>query len=430
MDGRAPTTPHGVRAKLRLILAVIAVVWLGSACGSGAATKPAGTEGGPCLPNGTCHQGLTCNASSVCAKSSADPCEGVWCSGHGFCAVASGAATCACDTGYRAEALDCVLAQDDAGEPPQDDAGEPPQDGGGVPPPSCAGLAPTCGPARTGDCCASNLVPGGTYYRSNDPGAPATVSDFRLDVYEVAVGRFRKFVDAGKGTLASPPTAGEGAHIGPSIAGSGWDAAWNTAGNLPADSAELKAALKCDSSYQTWTDTTASNENRPVNCVSWYDAFAFCIWDGGWLPTEAEWNYAAAGGSEQRFYPWSSPPTATVIDGTYASYWVDPTQGCCGDGITGCSLQDLVVVGSKAAGNGRWGHADLGGNVFEWVLDYWANGYDNPCTDCANLSPSIRRMIRGGGFDLGASFVRSATRYDFDPAHGFADFGIRCARPL
>jgi hypothetical protein len=56
----------------------------------------------------------------------------------------------------------------------------------------------------------------------------------------------------------------------------------------------------------TWTDTVGPNENLPMNCVPWYKAFAFCVWDGGRLPTEAEWNYAATGGNEQRKYPWGS----------------------------------------------------------------------------------------------------------------------------
>ena len=63
-----------------------------------------------------------------------------------------------------------------------------------------------CGPAGTSDCCASPLVPAATYFRSADVGtdneytdmsAPATVSDFRLDKYEITVARFRQFVTAG-----------------------------------------------------------------------------------------------------------------------------------------------------------------------------------------------------------------------------------------
>jgi hypothetical protein len=63
------------------------------------------------------------------------------------------------------------------------------------------------------------------------------------------------------------------------------------------------------------------NEKRAINYVTWYDAYAFCIWDGGFLPSEAEWNYAAAGGAEQRVFPWSNPPKSTTIDCSFANYF-------------------------------------------------------------------------------------------------------------
>src|SRR4051794_661786 len=56
--------------------------------------------------------------------------------------------------------------------------------------PNCKGLPAKCGGE---DCCASSLVTGGTFNRDNDPAFPATVSDFKLDVFEVTVGRFRSF---------------------------------------------------------------------------------------------------------------------------------------------------------------------------------------------------------------------------------------------
>src|SRR5205823_5811149 len=146
--------------------------------------------------------------------------------------------------------------------------------------PSCVGLAANCGPSGTAACCDSALVPGGSFKRSydgvtfNDASFVAKVSDFRLDKYEITVGRFRNFVAAGEGTRAKPPAAGAGAH--PNIANSGWDASWNAA--LPADTAALLVELKCGFAPfpTTWTDAPALNESRPVSCLSYATAFAFC----------------------------------------------------------------------------------------------------------------------------------------------------------
>ena len=304
-------------------------------------------------------------------------------------------------------------------------------------PPSCSGLAATCGPSGSGDCCATLLVPGGTFYRgydgvdNKDMSYPATVSDFYLDKYEITVGRFRTFVNAGMGTQANPPAAGAGAH--PLIPGSGWDSTWNT--NLPADTPSLTASLtatttRCGSfgSPPTWTGTAGSNESKPINCIDWYAAFAFCAWDGGRLPTEAEWNYAASGGSEQRYYPWSSPPASTTIDPSYAAYCDDA------DFIAGsCAVHR---VGSRSPkGDGKWGQADLGGNVLEWTLDYFF-GYQVPCDNCADLNNVIilgsprRRVIRGGSCTQVASALQSAAR-DVGALGGptTTDSGARCARP-
>jgi formylglycine-generating enzyme required for sulfatase activity len=296
---------------------------------------------------------------------------------------------------------------------------------------SCAGLPSTCGPTDNDSCCASAEVTGGSYHRSFDvagDGAsgslnfPATVSTFRLDKYEVTVGRFRVFVAAGKGTQASAPAVGDGAHA--KIAASGWAAAFNA--NLLADGAALVAALKCDASFQTWTDSPGANENRPMNCVSWFEAMAFCIFDGGYLATEAEWNYAATGGDQQRAFPWSSPASSVTIDGTHASYLVG--TDCVGDGAAGCALTDLVAVGTKPAGQGRFAQSDLAGNVEEWALDF-VNLYPMPCDDCASLTASTTRSVRGGDYQLQATGARTGTRGGLPPKNRRPDVGIRCARP-
>jgi sulfatase modifying factor 1 len=312
----------------------------------------------------------------------------------------------------------------------------PPPVDAALPGPQCAGLPATCGVSGHDNCCTSLEVPGGTYLRGYDVAgdgdsgtmtAPATVSAFRLDKYEVTVGRYRTFVAVGTGTVTRSPTADAGAH--PKIPGSGWNPGWEQA--LPLDSAAQVAALKCNSGIEmmsTWTDTPGANEDRPITCLSWYDAMAFCAWDGGYVPTDAEWNFAAAGGDEQRAYPWSIPAgDVASLDVTHASY-ADEHAGCAADGMPACAPTDLLPVGSDPAGDGRWGHADIAGNAYEWTLDFAQDMYMTPCNDCADLSGTALRSVRGGSAVTLPISLRTGFRLVRIPAKRDSVIGVRCAR--
>jgi formylglycine-generating enzyme required for sulfatase activity len=242
---------------------------------------------------------------------------------------------------------------------------------------------------------------------------PATVSDFRLDRFEVTLGRFRLFVDAGGGTQDNPPSAGTGAH--PHIPSSGWDASWSA--NLAPDTATLVTNLV------PWTDAPGPDDDRPIGNITWYEAMAFCAWDEGYLPSEAEWAYAASGGSAQRAYPWSSPASSTALDCTEANYGGSDYPN------TACAPTGTRAVGSTSpSGDAAWGQSDMGGNALEWVLDWFAD-YAVPCNDCADLVPGSTRVLRGGDLaDVATALRNGYRRGDVAPSARFGGVGVRCAR--
>ena len=290
--------------------------------------------------------------------------------------------------------------------------------------PSCEGLLPSCGPNNDTDCCASIAVDGGDFNRINDEAYPATVSSFRLDTYEVTVARFRKF----EADFAANwrPTVGEGNNPDDET-DDGWESSFTAA--LPADRDALRSMLACHY-HATWTNDPQGNEERPINCVDWYTAFAFCIWDDGRLPTEAEWNFAAAGGDEQRVYPWSDPASSTLIEVRHASFNSLGELECGGDYTVGCAVTDLVEVGTRVDGYGFFGHAELAGNVYEWTRDRYEPTLPTPCVDCANLSEGPRHVVRGACYNNIGPLLRTTFRLDDgwindEPSSGI---GIRCAR--
>jgi formylglycine-generating enzyme len=341
--------------------------------------------------------------------------------------------------------------------------------GASAEPPSCGTSGPgktTCGESGDESCCTSLTVEGGTYFRTytnTGNGATgesdaATVSTFRLDEYEVTVARFREYVKYLEGG-GTPPAEGSGKHThlndGQGLADSapggdfesGWDASWSS--KIPSGAgatAKWKALLRSQGTgsgggcqiYGTWTDEPGDNDELPITCTSWYEAHAFCIWDDGFLPSEAEWKYAAAGGDEQRAYPWGS--TAPGSENEYAIYDCCYPSGNCissagRDTCTG--LVNVAPVGFAKKGVGRYGQFDLIGSVWEWNLDRYSNSLVNPCEDCAYLNASTtNRVLPGAGFhtgsNLGSTLMYSSNRtsisYDAETYRGDYAVGVRCAR--
>jgi sulfatase modifying factor 1 len=342
----------------------------------------------------------------------------------------------------------------DSGSPvPIVDAGSPMQ--------SCAAGGPgltNCG-GGSESCCTSLEVTGGTYHRTYDfynaadggvalaadggptgLADPASVSTFRLDKYEVTVGRFRRFVgavlppDGGPG-WTPPAASGKHSHLnggrGLSATGGGYEPGWVTADDPQV--APTDANLACQARDDTWTAAAGSQETLPIDCVNWYEAYAFCIWDGGFLPSEAEWEYAAAGGSQQREYPWGSADPATsnqyaIYDGYYPDGAVpDAAPGTPGSPM-GVSVANLAPVGTATLGGTLFGQLDLAGNVSEWNLDWQASSYANPCADCAGLAAASYRVTRGGNFVGSLPFLLSSFRVADPPGTRSFYFGFRCAR--
>lgn len=186
--------------------------------------------------------------------------------------------------------------------------------------------------------------------------------------------------------------------------------------------AYLEIVLQCGFN-STWTSPPdPANYDKPINCLNWYMAFAFCAWDGGFLPTEAEWETAAAGSDQNRLFPWG-PNTPDVLHANFA---------CKAGGTVACEFDDIISVGSIAGGVGRFGHHDLGGGMSEWTLDAyaadWYTAGGASCAGCANLT-GTDRVLRGGAWDSNGDDLRAARRQSLAATDRTEQTGVRCARP-
>jgi formylglycine-generating enzyme required for sulfatase activity len=298
--------------------------------------------------------------------------------------------------------------------------------------PSCQGKTgpgiTTCGPNKDENCCRSLEVPGGK-------AGSLEVRTFDLGVYEVTVGRFEVFVETFGGDLRG--AAKSGAIPGISA---------EHAAKLPPDreTVDLTMGDQCQArsdvgnyGARTWPSKKVlqtvkrlmSDDNdraadiradarpdrlraKPVNCVTYWMAEAFCKWDGGRLPTNDEWRYAAIGGDELRPYPWSGKRTPNKLvthfkmDGASFTYPEDFPYF-----DNGMNAYHIAPPGQKPAGAARWGHMDMAGNVLEFMADETSPG---------------KGILRGGSWE-GHDDANSVANvnYPFDRTYGSA--GFRCA---
>ncbi len=199
-------------------------------------------------------------------------------------------------------------------------------------------------------------------------------------------------------------------------------------------SAEAPAGLRwwCKVDGADWQhpegpeSSLAGREFCPVVHVSWNDAKAFAEWAGKRLPTEAEWEYAARGGLEQKLYPWGDELTP---DGRHlCNIWQGefPTRDTAEDGYS-------APAPVTAFPPNAYGLYSMTGNVWEWCGDWFSPDYHLLATRTNPQGPASgsAKVIKGGSYLCHASYCnryRVAARTSNTPDSSTTNTGFRCVR--
>jgi len=177
------------------------------------------------------------------------------------------------------------------------------------------------------------------------------------------------------------------------------------------------AANYCDSAINNDTEnpnfTSGGALDLPAVYINWYQAEKYCQWVGGTLPTEAQWEKAARGSGEARIYPWGDQdPNPSMLNFNNLL------------GIT-------TISGSYPTGASPYGVLDMAGNVRQWVADWYQSDY---YTVAPNRNPpgpatGTKKVLKGGGWDDPANYVRISSRLAHPPSSPGSNRGFRCVHP-
>jgi len=165
-----------------------------------------------------------------------------------------------------------------------------------------------------------------------------------------------------------------------------------------------------------WNDANFTDPQQPVVAVSWHEATSYCAWlaeltgRGHRLPTEAEWERAARGGTEGKAFPWGDDSPKSLPD--YDGRWETGPEPVGSLGPNGFGLYDICA------------------NVHEWCSDWYQTDFylNSPDRNPRGPEEGQRKASRGGSWRHHVKVSRCAARSSIPPDFQYADYGFRVAR--